>query len=114
MRVLSYLALAGLCLTAGCARADDCVETIMVDSVKYRLSDQWCGTGLDSSEIAQPGSLAQLPQENTFEDYRIYVTRATRDAFVAMATAAGKDSILLIADSGFRSPGFQHIRGAFH
>lgn len=107
MRLLSCLALAGLCLTAGCARADGCEETIMVDSVEYRLSDQWCGTRLDSTEIAQPGSLAQLPPDNTFEDYRIYVTRATRDAFVVMAAAAKKDSILLIADSGFRSPGFQ-------
>jgi D-alanyl-D-alanine carboxypeptidase len=107
VRVLSYLALAGLCLTAGCARADDCVETIMIDSVEYRLSEQWCGTKLDSAEIAQPGTLVQLPQANTFEDYRIYVTRATRDAFVAMATAAKKDSVQLIADSGFRSPGFQ-------
>jgi len=79
----------------------------MVDSTEYRLTDQWCGRALDSSAIAIPGSLVQIDSAHTFEDYRIYVTRATRDAFAAMAAAARKDSVLLIVDSGFRSPGFQ-------
>jgi D-alanyl-D-alanine carboxypeptidase len=84
-----------------------CDEVVVVDKVEYAVPQQWCPRKIDSSLLAEPGDLVQLPQELTFEDYRIYVTSDTRDAFVAMATAARKDSIDLIADSGFRSLSFQ-------
>jgi len=87
--------------------AEDCEETVVIDDVEYTLPDPWCGQALDSTDIAEPSQLVRLPDELTFEDYRIYVLPETRDAFVKMAEAAKKDSIDLIADSGFRSPGFQ-------
>jgi len=89
------------------AGADDCHETVMIDSVEYTVTDYWCGQMIDSSAIAKPEHLVKLPQELTFEDYRIYVLPQARDAFVKMAEAARKDSVELIVDSGFRSPAFQ-------
>ena len=84
-----------------------CDDTIVIDSVTYNISNYWCGRRLDSSALAKPSDLVQLPQALTFETYRIYVLPATREAFVAMAAAAKADSVLLIADSGFRSRAFQ-------
>lgn len=68
---------------------------------------QWCGGRIDSADLARPAELAQLPQEFTFEEYRIYIRREALGAFVRMAGDAARDSIRLIVDSGFRSPDFQ-------
>ncbi len=48
-----------------------------------------------------------LPQELTFEDYRIYVADDAGRAFVQMAVSAGDDSVALIVDSGYRSVAYQ-------
>jgi len=80
---------------------------VVIDSVEYKIPDNWEGMKTDTLLIADPEKLVQLPQENTFEDYRIYLNRETRDAFVAMAEAAIKDSVILIVDSGYRSANFQ-------
>lgn len=85
----------------------ECSESIVIDSVSYRVGAPWCGNRLDSANVAQPSELVRLPDSLTFEDYRIYVTPETRRAFVAMATHARRDSVELTADSGFRSPSFQ-------
>jgi zinc D-Ala-D-Ala carboxypeptidase len=82
-------------------------DSLMVDSTWHMVPPQWCGWKLDSTDIADPAQLVRLPDSLTFEDYRIYVTRSTREAFVRMAAAASNDGISLIADSGFRSPAFQ-------
>ncbi len=88
-------------------RAAEPPDTVTIDSVVYTVPPRWVGKKLDSSLIADPQKLVRLPEELSFEDSRIYVTRATRDAFVKMAAAAKKDSILLTADSGYRSASFQ-------
>ena len=85
----------------------DCADSITIDSVRYPVGQQWCGRKLDSTRIAKPADLVQLPQELTYQDYRIYVRREVRDAFKAMAAAARKEGINLTADSGFRSKSFQ-------
>jgi len=90
-----------------CIQADACDETIVIDSVAYTVTELWCGRVLDSTAIAEPEQLVQLPQELTYEDYRIYVLPTTREAFVKMATAALEDSVELIVDSGWRSLSFQ-------
>lgn len=87
--------------------ADDCADTVVIDSVAYPLPEIWCGRAVDSTLWADPSTLVKLPDELTFEDYRIYVTRETRDALVKMAAAAAKDSVFIETDSGYRSPGFQ-------
>ncbi len=100
--LLGFLVLSGSACPAG-----DCLETAVIDSVQYAVTDFWCGKALDSAQIAMPEQLVPLPQQLTFEDYRIYVLPQTCEAFVKMAEAARRDSIELIADSGFRSPAFQ-------
>lgn len=82
-------------------------DSVLVDSTWYMLPTQWCGWKLDSADIVDGRTLVRLPDSLTYEGYRIYVTRETHEAFVKMATAASRDSIELITDSGFRSPGFQ-------
>lgn len=89
------------------AKASACDESFVIDSVDYKIPTQWCGKAIDSSLLAKPNQLRQLPQEYTYQDYRIYVLPEVREAFVQMAKAAAKDSIDLIADSGFRSLSFQ-------
>jgi D-alanyl-D-alanine carboxypeptidase len=92
----------------GCgARSQECEETVVINSVAYRVPPRWCGKAIDSSLIADPATLVRLPDELSFEDSRIYVRRETRDAFVRMAAAARKDSVKLIVDSGYRSASFQ-------
>jgi D-alanyl-D-alanine carboxypeptidase len=89
------------------AESPKCTDTVVIDSVAYRVTDLWCDKLIDTASLAKPEDLVPLPQELTFEDYRIYVTPETRDAFVRMARAAEADSIRLTADSGYRSPAYQ-------
>ncbi len=104
----SFLMVLSIILLASCtATADDCEETITIDSVVYPVGESWCGRLIDSAEIAEASSLVPLPDELTFEDYSIYVLPETMEAFVTMAEAAKEDSVLLIADSGWRSFSFQ-------
>lgn len=84
-----------------------CDDTVVIKGVTYPISKKWCGKSIDSTQAADPSSLVRLPDELTFEDYRIYVTAETKSAFIDMAAAAAKDSINLIVDSGFRSAEFQ-------
>lgn len=86
--------------------AAGCSDSVTIDSVKYSVGG-WCGHKIDSSDIATPDDLVQLPQELTFDDYRIYVRPEVRKALVQMAAAARKDGVTLEADSGFRSRSFQ-------
>ncbi len=104
-RLIAVCLTVAVCILPSSTHA--CNEVFIIDSVEYAVSEQWCNRALDSSQIAQPKDLVRLPQEYTFEDYRIYVLPETREAFVAMAQAARRDSIMLIVDSGFRSPGYQ-------
>jgi len=99
------VALAAL-LSAGSCRAED-PELVTIDSVAYELPERWIGQRIDSSMIAVGDTLVRLPYEFTYDSSRIYVTRATREAFLAMAEAAKKAGVLLQADSGFRSASFQ-------
>ena len=107
-RLLGILTLLVLWCFPGCnAQSQECEETVIIDSVEYRVPPRWCGKAIDSSLIPDPATLVRLPDELSFEDSRIYVRRETRDAFVRMAEAARKDSVKLIVDSGFRSASFQ-------
>ena len=105
-KILALAAVMVLTLAAAPSCAQ-CRETITVDSVEYEIPDRWCGKKLDSTQLADKTRLVRLPDSLTFQDYRIYVMPAVRDAFVRMADAARRDSIFLIVDSGFRSADFQ-------
>ncbi len=92
---------------AAVACAGDRTETVTIDSVTYTVPARWVGKKLDSVQVADPSKLVRLPAELSYEDFRVYVTPDTRAAFVKMAAAAKKDSIDLIADSGYRSAEMQ-------
>ena len=95
-----------LTVLAGSGRTE-CIDSILVDSTYYSVPELWCGLAVDSTMAADPASLVRVPEEYCYENYRIYVTPATRDAFVRMAQAASRDSVKLITDSGYRSARFQ-------
>ena len=94
-------------LFAGQLPAEDCHETVVIDSVEYSVGERWCGKMIDSARLADTDCLVRVPDECCFDDYRIYVDSATRDAFVQMAGTAKADSIFLILDSGYRSARYQ-------
>ncbi len=98
-----------LILTAlvSCMAEPVCDDSLTINDTTYQVPEFWHPHKLDSTEIAKPENLVRLPDELTFEDFRIYVLPETRDAFVSMATEAAKDSVSLRVDSGFRSPAFQ-------
>jgi len=82
-------------------------EYVVIDNHNYLVPEQWQGKKIDTTQMPNPKDLVQIPDENTFEDYRIYVRRETRNAFLFMVQAAAKDSIYFIVDSGYRSIAFQ-------
>ncbi|UCE25773.1 MAG: M15 family metallopeptidase [Candidatus Zixiibacteriota bacterium] len=88
-------------------QAEPCRETVLIDSVEYLVGERWCDSKLDSTELAEQARLVRIPEEYSFEDYRIYVDLDARDAFVTMAEAGRKDSVFLIVDSGYRSARYQ-------
>ncbi|MDF1544840.1 MAG: M15 family metallopeptidase [bacterium] len=94
-------------ILAATTLAADCPDSATVKGVSYPVTERWCGKKLDTTLLAKPEQLAQLPDTLTYEDYRIYVLKETRDAFVRMADSARQSGVHLIADSGFRSPRFQ-------
>ena len=110
MRNSHLFTISAICLlTAGLAngQADSCQDSVVINDQMYAVPEMWCGHRVDSTLLADPMTLARLPEEYAFEDYRIYLTRATRDAFVTMALAAAKDSLHLAVRSGYRSSGYQ-------
>jgi len=106
-QVVFILAAFFVLVTVSTVTAQDCYETVVIDSVEFEIPPRWCGHRLDFADIALPENLVRLPERLCFESYRIYVLPKTRDAMVRMADAALADSVELIVDSGFRSAGFQ-------
>ncbi len=89
------------------AFAEPCPDSVKIDSVTYPVSDYWCGKAIPKVDLPRQRDLVLLPKSLSFDNYLIAVLPSTRDAFVKMAEAAKKDSVELIADSGFRSLSYQ-------
>ncbi len=87
--------------------AEDCHETVRIDTTHYSVGPRWCGKKIDTALIANESKLVRIPTEYCAENFRIYVTKRTRNAFVEMAKAAKKDGVTLIAESGYRSSRYQ-------
>ena len=106
----AFLLLAGLSIgkTPGAdfetERSAGYPETIELGGETYQVPSPWKGNGIRFS--ADPASLVPLPSNLTGQR-GIYVTEATRDAFVAMASQARKAGVRLEVDSGFRSYRYQ-------
>jgi D-alanyl-D-alanine carboxypeptidase len=95
------------CVVGGIGSARACDETVMIDSVEYKVIDQWCGLRVDTALLASPSSLVVVPSAFCYNGYSIYLARPARNAFVRMAEAAERDSIFLKIKSGYRSAGYQ-------
>lgn len=80
-------------------------EYVRIGDKEFAVLAPWLGHRI--SEEAYPRDFARLPLEFTLEGRAIYVTAATRDAFVKMATAARLDNVELMVDSGYRSVAYQ-------
>ncbi|UCD16827.1 MAG: M15 family metallopeptidase [Candidatus Zixiibacteriota bacterium] len=106
MKQVATAAVVVLFLTAATVMAE-CRETVMIDSTEYTVPSWWCGHKIDSANLAEPSTLRRLPPQLCYEDFRIYVRPDTKAALVKMAERARRDSIDLIAKSGFRSPSYQ-------
>ena len=85
----------------------ECDETITIDSVKYKISDVWCGKMIDTTQIPTYEELSRIPDKFCSKDYKIYVRKDAAKSFVKMAEAALKDSVVILAKSGFRSSSYQ-------
>ena len=96
-------------LLSGAAHSgqSECRDSLRLGDSTYAIPEFWCARWIDSSRWADPVELAKVPDRYAYKDYRIYLLKEARDAFVRMADAAAADSIDLIIDSGFRSPDFQ-------
>ena len=94
-----------LCVTD--AVAGKCRDSVKIGAVKYPLNNFWCGKAIPKFDLAYHRGLVLIPQNLTLDDFQITVLPQTRKAFIKMAKAAKKDSVFLIADSGFRSRAFQ-------
>ena len=84
-----------------------CPESVQIDTMLYQVPELWCGHQIPADLKASPGTHVRLPASVCFQDFKIYVTRETRKALVAMAEEARKENFLLQVDSGYRSSRYQ-------
>ncbi|MBN2227484.1 MAG: M15 family metallopeptidase [candidate division Zixibacteria bacterium] len=87
--------------------ADECHDTLFIDSNAYPIPEWWCGWKIDSSDFADPTKLVRLPAELCLDSGRIYVQSDTRSALIEMAKRAERDSVFFTVKSGYRSPAYQ-------
>ena len=80
------------------------VEQVELNGVFHDVPRPWRGNRIE--DMADPADLVRVPADLSGE-LGIYVTPETRDALVAMASAAREQGVQLAVDSGFRSFGFQ-------
>lgn len=105
----TFVALSIIAMTCVTPQAMACDELFELDSLTFPIPERWCGRMNDSCLIAEPATLVRLPDSLSWREYRIYLTRSARNAFVDMATSAAEDSVMLIVQSGFRSARYQRV-----
>ena len=87
--------------------AEECKETIVIDSVEYSINKRWCGKKIDSTLIPVYEEFGLIDKQFCFEETKIYIRKEAQLAYEKMAHAAKDDSVELIVKSGFRSTGYQ-------
>lgn len=85
----------------------DASEYVVIDGQRFAVPVPWLGHRIEPVAEAKNLDFAMLPLALSFARRKVYVTTPTRDAFVKMAAAAAADGVELIADSGYRSVGYQ-------
>ena len=82
-------------------------EYVMIGGKRFEVLPPWRGHRIEGEIDPQNLDFAMLPVDLVLEKRKIYVTIATRDAFVVMAAAAALEGIELLVDSGYRSAAYQ-------
>lgn len=82
-------------------------EYVLIEGRQYEVLPPWLGHRIEGATDPQNLDFAMLPVDLVLEGRKIYVTTATRDAFVEMAAAAALDGVEIMADSGYRSAAYQ-------
>lgn len=82
-------------------------EYVMIGGKRFEVLAPWLGHRIEGEIDPQKLDFAMLPVDLVLDKRKIYVTIATRDAFVVMAAAAAREGIELLVDSGYRSAAYQ-------
>jgi D-alanyl-D-alanine carboxypeptidase len=82
-------------------------EHVLIGGKRFEVLAPWLGHRIKGETDQQKLDFAMLPVDLVLEKRKIYVTIATRDAFVVMAAAAALEGIELLVDSGYRSAAYQ-------
>ena len=82
-------------------------EYVLIDGRQYEVLVPWFGHRIKGAIDPHGLEFAMLPTDLALAGREIYVTTATRDAFVEMAAAAALDGVEIMADSGYRSVAYQ-------
>ncbi len=82
-------------------------EYVMIGDQRFEVLPPWLGHRIEGETDSKNLDFAMLPLDLVLERREIYVTAATRDAFVKMAAAAALDGIEIVVDSGYRSAAYQ-------
>lgn len=81
-------------------------ETFEIDGTTYVIPPRWEG-----KRIAAPSPAAiafsQIPQTNTHNGTKLYISREANEALKKLMDEAQKDGIDLVVESGFRSYNYQ-------
>lgn len=82
-------------------------EYVVIGGQRFEVCSPWFGHRIEVMADRGKPEFVMLPKALALEDRKIYVTVATRDAFVKMAAAAAADGVELLVDSGYRSVAYQ-------
>ncbi len=82
-------------------------EYVQIGGQRFEVLPPWRGHRIEGVIDRYDLKFAKLPTELVHEGREIYVTEATRDAFVRMAMVAALDGVDLLVDSGYRSVEYQ-------
>ncbi|MEN8136005.1 MAG: M15 family metallopeptidase [Thermodesulfobacteriota bacterium] len=82
-------------------------EYVVIGGKRFEVLPPWLGHRIKGEIDPQNLEFAMLPVDLVLDKRKIYVTTATRDAFVLMAAAAALEGIELLVDSGYRSAAYQ-------
>jgi len=82
-------------------------DSVKISGLYYQIKPPWLGKRLGTEDDPIPNNLSMIPRQYAFDSSKIFVTRETKTAFVAMVEHANKDGIYFKIKSGFRSYPYQ-------
>jgi LAS superfamily LD-carboxypeptidase LdcB len=82
-------------------------DSVKISGKYYQIKPPWLGKKLHDESDPIPENLSMIPRQYAFDSSRIFVTKDTKAAFVAMVEQANRDGIFFKAKSGYRSYTYQ-------